>query len=84
MARFIPRRVDVTQAGSSSAPPPPPPPLPMNDVLGLPILEGAGIRIFPNPADDLVHIEGIQGSGYVLTIRSLAGHFATKRGFTGR
>ena len=69
----ITRRISVTQAGSSTAPPPPPPPPPTNDVLGLPILEEEGIQIFPNPAGNLVHIEGIKGDGQVLTIRSLAG-----------
>ena len=67
---LITRRVSVTQAGSSAVPPPPPP-APV--VLGLPTLEGEDIHIFPNPAGNLVYIEGIKGRGYVLTIRSLAG-----------
>ena len=54
--------VSVRQAGFSSTP-----------VLGLPILEEEGIHIFPNPAGNLVYIEGIKGGGQVLTIRSLAG-----------
>ena len=68
---LITRRVSVTQAGSPTVPPPPPPPPPV--VLGLPILDEGDIHIFPNPAGNWVHIEGIKGNGHVLTIRSLAG-----------
>ena len=75
---LVTRRVSVTQAGSPAVPPTVPPMVPPTvpsgpAVLGLPILEGEDIHIFPNPAGNWVHIEGIKGSGYVLTIRSLAG-----------
>ena len=57
---LITRSVSVTQAGSSV-------------VMVSPILEEEAVHIFPNPAGDWVHIEGIKGNGHVLTIRSLAG-----------